>query len=61
MLLVTYRLREKLNPVSSKSVSVTAGPGKTYSVILDISPEFNWLMVGWQPGLAIAEVVSGGA
>lgn len=31
--------------VSAKSVSVTRGPGKTYSVFLDMSPEFAWLIV----------------
>lgn len=41
MLLVTYRMREELK-VSAKSVSVTRGPGKTYSVFLGVSPEFAW-------------------
>lgn len=44
MLLVAYRMRAELK-VSAKSVSVARGPGKTYSVILGMSPEFAWLIV----------------
>lgn len=44
MLLVAYRMRAELK-VSAKSVSVARGPGKTYSVILGMIPEFAWLIV----------------
>lgn len=57
MLLVTSGLRPEFNPVSSKSVSVIRGPGKTCSIIMGRSPEFVWLVVGWQPGLATAGAV----
>lgn len=41
-MLVTSGLRPELNPVSSKSVSVIRGPGKTCSIIMGRSPEFVW-------------------